>query len=142
MNHKELCERAVKWLRGTAGCGVVISEMASYADEIPDAIGWRSGVSVLIEAKASRADFFAEKKKMARHYPQNGMGKWRFFITKPGLISPDELPEGWGLLEVHGNIVKRIHGVPKGNIWPISPHKANRNAEILLLCSALRRERE
>lgn len=74
LSHAELCTRAVRWLKNTAGCTVAISEMASVAGETPDAIGWRHGVSILIEAKTSRADFRADRKKPWRQRPHIGMG--------------------------------------------------------------------
>lgn len=137
--HAELCARAVRWLRKSAGCGVALSEMVSVAGEIPDAIGWRSGFSVLIEAKTSRADFFADRKKIWRRDPEAGMGDWRFFITPAGLLLPAEIPDGWGLLEVDGKCVLRTHRVPKGNCWPAPPNIGNKRAETILLCSAMRR---
>ena len=36
-----------------------------------------------------------------------GLGSERFYFAPKGLISPDELPEGWGLLELKGGRVYR-----------------------------------
>lgn len=66
MTHEELCERARRWLSGTRRCDPVFSNIASCS-EIPDAIGWSSKWawhgSTVVEVKASRSDFYADKKK-------------------------------------------------------------------------------
>lgn len=138
--HSELCAAAVKWLKKSAGCGVAITEMVSVAGEIPDAIGWRSGVSILIEVKTTRSDFLADRKKAWRIDATLGMGDWRFFLAPKGLLMPDEIPAGWGLLEITEKGVKRTHRVPIGNCsWGSPPLMGNKRAETILLCSALRR---
>jgi hypothetical protein len=53
--------------------------------------------SIVLEAKVSRADFLADAKKPHRQ-PGKGLGRWRYYLCPEGLISPDELPLGWGLL--------------------------------------------
>jgi hypothetical protein len=91
--------------------------------EIPDAIGWlRSGVSLLIECKASRSDFLSDAAKPSRksnninNRPDSGpaapeapikpprktegLGAYRFYLTLSGLLEPEKLPEDWGLLEL------------------------------------------
>ena len=107
MNHYELVQRAVKWLKNTRGCSFVASECHTVLSEIPDAIGWLSSSSILIECKTSRADFLQDKKKYSRKFPEHGLGNWRYYMAEPGLIKPDELPERWGLLEVHPKLVRR-----------------------------------
>jgi hypothetical protein len=86
------------------GCGVIASEVTTAANDIPDVIGWRSGWSYLIECKASRSDFFADRKKPQRNNG-TGMGNFRYFMVPSGLIKPEELPAEWGLLEVEGRSV-------------------------------------
>lgn len=108
-SHRELCEIAERWLLGTCRCRVAIAEPNCIAvDEQPDAIGFTSCASVLIEAKTSRADFLADAKKPFRKNPQKGMGKFRYYICEPGIITEDDLPERWGLLYVlpGGNVRK------------------------------------
>lgn len=116
MRHCELVARAAKWLKlqkplrvsseATAyhiksGCGVIVTETGPALGEQPDAIGFTSNNSYLIECKTSRADFIADSKKPWRLAPERGMGNYRFFMCVPGLIQADELPEGWGLLYCH-----------------------------------------
>lgn len=116
--HAELCALAVVWLKrmpsaGGHGCQLAISECPSgWNGEIPDAIGFQAAyddtVSVVVEAKTSRSDFLADRKKPHRA-PGQGIGVYRYMMCPEGLISPDELPEGWGLLWVN----KRGHIKPK-----------------------------
>jgi hypothetical protein len=100
MTHAQLVERAVRWLRAYR-CGVVLSEQACVSGEMPDAIGWkRANHSVLVECKVTRADFLADRWKPFRAKPEQGVGSERFYLTPPGLVKVEELPVGWGLLEV------------------------------------------
>jgi Holliday junction resolvase len=59
--HSDLVEIAEKWL--LKRCGFAFTELSTHAQEIPDAIGFKSGISILIECKTSRADFLADRKK-------------------------------------------------------------------------------
>jgi len=105
MDHKTLTELGVKWLKrpnsqGGHGCIVAARELRSGWDgEIPDAIGFRINanavISIVLEAKATRADFLADKNKKHR---TAGMGRYRYYICPTDLIKPEELPEKWGLI--------------------------------------------
>ncbi len=100
MTHAQLVERAVHWLRRYR-CGVVLSEQACVSGEMPDAIGWKQKChSVLVECKVARADFLADRAKPFRQKPEKGVGNERYYLTPPGLIKIEELPDGWGLLEL------------------------------------------
>ena len=141
LTHDQLVSHAGKWLR-SIGCSVVLLEVVSYcpSGEIPDAIGWRNGRSILIECKTSRSDFRADEKKLFRRSPDMGMGDWRIYLCEEGLIQPEELPHGWGLLWVCGSKIKRIHGVPTHNTgWWEAPLNGNKRNENSILVSALRR---
>lgn len=66
--------------------------------EIPDiiSIGDDEDECVVIECKATRQDFLADRKKPFRVYPQMGMGKYRAYVVNEGVVkNPFELPEGW-----------------------------------------------
>jgi hypothetical protein len=113
MTHAQLVERAVRWLRAYR-CGVVLSEQACGSGEMPDAIGWkRASHSVLVECKVTRADFLADRGKPFRAKPEQGVGCERFYLTPPGLVKVEELPAGWGLLEVQRGRVEMVHGSAK-----------------------------
>lgn len=118
--HDELCKQGKRWLKKTIGARLAISEMRclSYWGEIPDVIGWKSGYSILIEAKTSLSDFRADFKKKFRQDQKCGMGNYRFYLCPEGLIKPEMLPENWGLLYYSPeskNKIKRIVCF-KGNI--------------------------
>jgi hypothetical protein len=104
------------------------------ANEIPDAIGFQAnGKSILVECKTSKNDYYADNKKMFRKLlPDHGLGDLRYYLTAKGLLDPEKLPLGWGLLEVRGKIIRKIF---ESN--PILL-KANTNAEKVLLISHIR----
>jgi hypothetical protein len=129
--HKKLVRRMAQWLKGTQRMTVVISELSTRNSETPDVIGWTSGASsVLIECKISRADFFADAKKHFRYYAEWGMGNRRYMAAPKGLLKADEMPEGWGLLDVD-----RYVCVTK----EAELEQANKQNECIMLVSALRR---
>ena len=106
MTHEKLVTKAVAWLR-SYGCGVVLSEQSCASGETPDAIGWKRGChSVIVECKISRADFFIDQEKPFRRKPERGMGCERFYLAPAGLLRPEEMPDGWGLLELRGRSVE------------------------------------
>ncbi len=143
MTHDELVIRAEKWLR-QQNCKVTIrDECRIYTSngELPDGIGWRNGVSILIECKSSRSDFLSDKRKPFRAEPSKGMGDWRFYLCPPEIIKSNDLPEGWGLLWAMPKIIKKVHGCPKGNCnWHSQkPFVGDKVSENMMLVSALRR---
>jgi hypothetical protein len=138
--HKQLVRRAGIWLRNSIGCKVVMEELTSYTanGEIPDAIGWKNNQCIVIECKTSRSDFFADKKKIFRQFSDLGMGHWRFFLTPPNMISNNEIPQGWGLYEVHTNSTRYKGGIKFTNT-SIAPFSSNRDSEVQMLLSSIRR---
>jgi len=106
VSHAYLVERAVEWLRTRYRCGIILSEQYSATGEVPDAIGWKGKCrSVLVECKATRADFLADADKPFRLKPEAGIGSERLYLAPTGIVLPNELPPGWGLLEVKGRKV-------------------------------------
>lgn len=141
LNHNQLCLIAEKFLK-LNGFGVVFHDKfkaATKNGEQPDCIGFRSGVSCLIECKTSRADFLADRKKRFRVDPSLGMGDWRFMLTPKGLIVPEELPEAWGLLETDGRRVYKKVGWPPNTMWMEKPFEGCKSSEQAMMYSALRR---
>ncbi|HBU7416013.1 hypothetical protein EXT91_02695, partial [Klebsiella quasipneumoniae subsp. similipneumoniae] len=102
LTHDELCQIAYQFLKrnGFKVCFHDRFVAVTSTGEQPDAMGFRNFASCLIEAKCSRADLLADRKKRFRQRPELGMGDWRFFISEPGIISVEDLPPGWGLLHV------------------------------------------
>jgi hypothetical protein len=121
----------VRWL--SRRCSVVLSEFAATAAEMPDVIGWGAGSSsVLIECKASRADFLRDAQKRPRRKPCAGMGQRRYYLCPSGVIEEKDLPPKWGLLwAAKGQITVRreARGYPDRNLL----------AEVGFLSTMLRR---
>jgi hypothetical protein len=125
---------AVAWLRRYR-CGVVLSEQACASGEMPDAIGWKKACySVLVECKASRADFLVDGAKPWRQRPECGVGCERYYLAPHGLIGVDELPSDWGLLEVSGREIESVKRSPKN-----LRSSAGFELEMNLLLASLRR---
>jgi len=142
MTHADLVERAGRWLAGTKRCVVVATEIVSACAETPDAIGWYMGNAILVECKASRGDFLADARKSFRQHPPSGLGAYRYYMTPPGLVSPKELPDRWGLVEVHANGVRVIRESQNADgPWGVAFPERNHRGETTILVSLLRRER-
>jgi len=134
MTHAQLVDRAVRWLRSYR-CGVVLSEQACVSGEMPDAIGWKQAChSVLVECKVTRSDFLADRDKPFRKKPEKGVGSERFYLTPASLIRREELPEGWGLLELRRGRVETIQPSAK-NLRSAAGFRCEMN----LLLASLRR---
>jgi hypothetical protein len=136
MTHEELRKLAVRWLTTSKKCTVVLSEIVSHATQIPDAIGWQTERSTLVECKVSRSDFFRDKEKC--HQRVNATpGMKRFYLTPPGLLHIEDLPDGWGLLEARENYVKMIRD---SECFAMTNRAMS--DEIAMLVSALRRVKQ
>lgn len=99
MTHAQLIKAAERWLRSQR-CRIVLSEQTAESGEVPDVIGWKADCrSIVIECKISRSDFLADQHKLVRRKPERGMGCHRYYLVPRGLLRPEELPKGWGLLE-------------------------------------------
>ena len=116
LTHKRLCQLAQAWLerpngKHGPGCQFAFSETAELgANEIPDAIGFRYDSSVLVECKVSRSDFLADKAKSFRKEAHKGLGMYRYFMAPVGIIGRQEVPRGWGLIEVAARGLKVVAG--------------------------------
>lgn len=118
LDHATLVVRAVTWLRKTEQCWLVLDD-AGTKDERADAIGWtKPGESVLVEVKASRADFLRDREKICRRIPERGMGRQRWYFAPQGLIKVEELPAGWGLLEPRERLYLPLKRVAKSAPFP------------------------
>lgn len=144
ITHRQLVDIGYRWVLKRTGCGVAFKELNTNAcnREYPDVIGFGAwGHSVLLEAKISRADFYADAKKLFRKNPEQGMGTQRFYICQRGLLHTTDMPPGWGLIYVDEKLrAKCFHTPYKGNIG--ERHDGfvkNLTAEHGLMYSALRR---
>ena len=137
MTHAQLVSVAVDWLRRYR-CGVVLSEQACASGEVPDAIGWKGKCrSVVVECKVTRADFLADRAKPFRQNSEIALGCERFYLAPSGLITPPELPAGWGLLECAGRGVEIRVKSPRRSLRTPAGMEFEMN---LLLASLLRVE--
>ena len=101
LSHDDLVDASVRWLQKSKRCTVVFAEIVTSAMMVPDAIGWRGGsCCILVECKVSRSDFRADAKKEHKRHNKTP-GHFRWYMTPPGLLKPEEIPEGWGLMEQH-----------------------------------------
>ena len=141
MTHSELVILGELWL-SKLGCSVIICEKRGMNNETPDCIGWYAECSILIECKTSRKDFINDYKKPFRINPENGMGIIRIYLAPKGLISVNELPDNWGLLEVSELGEVEYTKCFKYNIFPKEyRQETNHYAEKLLLLSLIRSDR-
>ncbi len=69
--------------------------------------------SWLFEIKANRSDFLADLKKRHRQPGVAALGRWRVYYAAPGIIRPDEVPDGWGLIEPWGEHRHRYLVLPQ-----------------------------
>lgn len=115
MTHADLVAKGAAWLKRQK-CHLVLTEPAGPLDshtERPDCLGLANGWPVgrqymtkVIEVKVSRSDFRANARKRAE------MGNFRWFLVPQGLVSPEEIPDGWGLLYCDGKDVTVVKQAP------------------------------
>ena len=105
--HQELVERAARWVTKHCRCHVVLQEFKCFAAEIPDVIGFSNYRSVVVECKVSHSDYLADLKK-PHHQKVQKLGNLHYYLTLPGLIQPQELVNGWGLLYAQPHKIEKI----------------------------------
>ena len=114
LTHADLVKLAERWLSGTRKCAIIATERRCWQrSESPDAIGWTPhGQSILVECKASLEDFRADLRKP--HRERVGMGVERWYLAADGVLSPESIPAGWGLITIRNGRVRRIvHAPPR-----------------------------
>lgn len=113
ITHNDLVRRGAEWLRRHHNCGVVLTEYHSRLDAVPDVIGFGYRGSVVIECKASRSDFFADKNKSHRSARvSKQLGNYRYYLTSPDIVTSEDIPEGWGLLYIWDKLITvEVHPV-------------------------------
>ena len=141
LSHARLVTMANQILR-RMGYPYIISE-PGFRDEEPDAFGMSENMTCLIECKATRSDFLADRKKIFRIHPEMGIGRQRIYLVNKGVCVVDELPDGWQLIEVLDDhtVITETGDLKKH--WNEKYLFENRNfeAEFRLMCSwAYRRE--
>lgn len=94
LTHRQLVGLAHRYLH-SLGYPCILTE-PGYRKELPDAIGFKDDDSLLIECKASRADFLKDKKKEFRAEGK-GVGMYRLYLTNAGIVFPWDVPPKWQL---------------------------------------------
>lgn len=121
LSHDEIAEIGAHKLKSMGYIATFSNMNSAVAGERPDALGIKScGETFLIEAKISRNDFLADLKKPWRQPGYNALGHYRAYLTPRGMLSPDEIPYGWQLWEIHGK-TKPIVKVIKGRVKQADP---------------------
>ena len=111
-----------------------------FRAELPDVFAFTKYHSVLIECKASRADFLKDKKKPFRQNPESGIGAMRFYLVNEGVAKPEEMPEKWQLIEAIDNNTVRISRDFNTSDAKLKFKIRNADAEIELMYSWLYRK--
>lgn len=139
--HYQLCVEGAKWLRNRKNAEhfetpwkYIAVELNVYGTENADIWATNGWSSIVVEVKTSRGDFHADFKKKYRteKWRDQVPGNYRYFLAPKGLVSPDELPEGNGLLEYEDGKIFRT----KDAIF----RKVTNRADLIYMCSILRRE--
>lgn len=133
MTHDDLVKIAKRWLIKARSCAIVLTETRAQSGETPDVIGWAGQISTLIECKTSLADFRRDLKKWFRNSGP-GIGQQRYFMAPKGVVPVAEIPPGWGLLEVDGNVVRTTKKI---DLLYLDERVSS--AEVPMLVAALRR---
>ena len=145
LTHRQLCELGARWINQQIGIGVhfwrILIE-TGYRKENPDVFAFTKYYSVLIECKASRADFLADKKKPFRQNPQLGIGRMRYYLVNEGVATQEDMPKGWQLLIAYDEDTILM---PENYEPPMSPNNygfdlRNATAETELMWSWLYRK--
>ena len=88
---------------------IVAVELNVIGVENPDVWGYDGYSTVVIEVKVSHSDFLADQKKYWRNVePENQLGNNRWYLCPEGIIKPNELPDGWGLLYWDGKQIRPV----------------------------------
>jgi len=138
ISHSALVKRAERWLL-SHGCAFALTELVVIisSGEIPDAIGWNGPIStILVECKTSRADFLADQKKHFRRDLIWGLGRYRYYLCPKGMLQPEEMPKGWGLLWAYP---KQVRKIKESEYFKDTEWQGGLKNEIKMLLSVIRR---
>lgn len=109
-DHDTLLAHTLTWCRGQDQ-QIILAELPA-GRIIPDVLAFESPyrpTCTLFEVKVSRSDFHADRKKPLHKRPDEFPGQFRYYVTPPGLVTVEELPERWGLLEVGARSTRMVH---------------------------------
>ena len=139
--HYNLCLEGAKWLkkkknheRYETPWKYIAVEIVVYGCENPDIWAFNGWSTMVVEVKTSHADFLNDKKKWFRQVGNEGgdPGNYRYYLTPKGMLKPEELPEGFGLLEWDGKNIERVINATRRTV--------TNHADGIIMASILRRE--
>lgn len=117
--HYELCKLGAKFLMSRKNAEhwhtpnkFAVVELICQGAENPDIWATNGMYTTLVEVKTSRSDFLADKRKYVRSKDAEEqdmqLGNFRYYLCPAGVISVEDLPENWGLLEYDGKKIYKI----------------------------------
>lgn len=116
--HYELCKLGASYVRrrgfhgGQTPNKFAVVELICAGAEDPDIWATNGSSTTLVEVKTSHSDFMADRKKYARSAQAETLGhtvgNYRYYLAPAGVITKEELPEKWGLLEWDGKKIKMV----------------------------------
>jgi hypothetical protein len=113
LTHKKLTELAKNWLKNAKQCNPVFAEKGcANFSEIPDAIGFKCDLCIVVECKTSKSDLYADRKKPFRE--SGGLGDLRYYFMEMSLYEEckDFDFNGWGVVVVTDiGVVKKLRGI-------------------------------
>ena len=80
---------------------------ACVTGEMPDAIGWNAMPFRAGREQSVARGFSRRSRQAVSAKAGTGVGCERYYLAPIGLIRTEELPAGWGLLEVCGRDIER-----------------------------------
>ncbi len=139
--HYQLCLEGAKWLkkkknheRDETPWKYIAVEIVVYGCENPDIWAFNGWSTIVVEVKTSHTDFLNDKKKWFKQVGNESgdPGNFRYYLTPKGLLNPEELPEGFGLLEWDGKNIERVITAKRRTV--------TNHADGIIMGSILRRE--
>jgi hypothetical protein len=142
--HYTLCQIGAEYLKKKKRTKYTTVEIVT-SGECADVWGITGVYSYLIEVKTDYRDFLKDKNKFQR--TEDGayyaLGNYRYYLCPKGLIKPEELPKGWGLL--YFDFVKYVKKPNRQKyieeiVKPEEIKTTTYLSEVLVLQSIMRRE--
>lgn len=140
--HYQLCLEGAKWLKRKKNhehfetpWKYIAVELCVYGCENPDIWASNGWSTIVVEVKTRRSDFKNDEKKK---WGQKGneeciAGNYRYYLAPKGLLKPEDLSEGIGLLEYNDGIIERVIKAKR--------YKRYNHADMIIMSSILRREK-
>lgn len=96
--------------------------------------GGKGHERIAFEVKVSRPDYKNETPE--KRAPAEASAHLCAYVVPAGLITPGELPEGWGLVEVYEDRADRKHALGWRATWTVKPRRRTPRIDLDYLVSA------